>query len=151
MKKNYCPVCDGALLQPFLQRLQVPVHQNLVVTSQLAARAVTRGDLDLVACEFCGFIFNQAFDFSRLTYGKDYDSTRSLSGYFNDYLDGLVYDMVEHQGVRNCTIVEVGCGQGEFLKKLVEYPGANNVGYGFDPSYIGPAQLIDGVLEFRNC
>lgn len=149
MKKHCCPVCENAVLHPFLQRSQVPVHQNLVVTSQLAARAVTRGELDFVVCEACGFVFNQAFDLSLLSYGENYDNTQSCSDYFDAYLDGLVHDMVERQGVRNCTIVEVGCGKGYFLKKLVEYPGANNIGYGFDPSYIGKTKLLGGKLEFK--
>jgi SAM-dependent methyltransferase len=123
----------------------------LVVNNQGAARTVTRGELDLLICEVCGFVFNQAFDLSRLSYGEDYDNTQSCSAYFDDYLDGLVQDMVEHQGVRNCTIVEVGCGKGHFLKKLVSYPGANNIGYGFDPSYEGPLTDLEGRLQFRTC
>lgn len=151
MKQHLCPVCESAQLRPFLQRSQVPVHQNLVVNSQEGARTVTRGELDLVICEDCGFVFNQAFDLSRLSYGEDYDNTQSCSAYFDAYLDGLVQDMVERQGVRNCTIVEVGCGKGHFLKKLVSYPGANNIGYGFDPSYVGPLTDLDGRLQFRTC
>lgn len=151
MKTHRCPVCESAQLKPFLQRSQVPVHQNLVVTRQGAARTVTRGELDLVICEACGFVFNQAFDLSRLSYGEDYDNTQSCSAYFDAYLDGLVQDMVERQGVRNCTIVEVGCGKGHFLKKLVNYPGANNRGFGFDPSYVGPQTDLNGRLQFRTC
>ena len=144
-------MCESTQLRPFLQRSQVPVHQNLVVNSQEAARTVTRGELDLVICEDCGFVFNQAFDLSRLSYGEDYDNTQSCSAYFDAYLDGLVQDMVERQGVRNCTVVEVGCGKGHFLRKLVSYPGANNIGYGFDPSYVGPLTDLDGRLQFRTC
>jgi SAM-dependent methyltransferase len=151
MKIDCCPVCDHLQLKPFLHRSQVPVHQNLVVTSKDAARSVTRGELDLVICKACGFVSNQAFDLSRLSYGEDYDNTQSCSAYFDSYLDGLVYDIVERQGVRNCTIVEVGCGKGHFLKKLVNYPGANNTGFGFDPSYVGQQIDLDGRLQFRTC
>ncbi|HIJ89303.1 MAG: class I SAM-dependent methyltransferase [Desulfobulbaceae bacterium] len=151
MNQHHCPVCENAQLRPFLRRFQVPVHQNLVVNSQEAARTVTRGELDLVICDACGFVFNQAFDLSRLSYGEDYDNTQSCSAYFDAYLDGLVRDMVECQGVRNCTIVEIGCGKGHFLKKLVNYPGANNTGFGFDPSYVGPLTDLGGQLQFRPC
>lgn len=151
MKQHACPICTGTRLRPFLRRLQAPVHQNLVMMSQEAARTVTRGELDLAVCEACGFVFNQAFDLSRLSYGEDYDNTQSYSAYFDAYLDGLVRDMVECQGVRNCTIVEVGCGKGHFLKKLVSYSGANNTGYGFDPSYVGPLTDLAGRLQFRAC
>jgi 2-polyprenyl-3-methyl-5-hydroxy-6-metoxy-1,4-benzoquinol methylase len=138
-------------LTPFLRRCQVPVHQNLVVTRQSAARSVIRGELDLVACEDCGFIFNRAFDLARLAYGEDYDNSQSCSVYFDTYLDGLVKDLVERQGVHDKVIVEVGCGKGQFLRKLASFPGANNKGFGFDPSYVGPDVDLDGRLAFRRC
>lgn len=151
MTIHQCPVCESSRLTPFLRRSQVPAHQNLVVTRQDAARLVTRGELDLVACEDCGFVFNRAFDLSRLAYGEDYDNTQSCSAYFDAYLDGLVKDLIERQGVRNNTIVEVGCGKGQFLRKVVSFPGANNKGFGFDPSYVGPDTDLDGRLAFRRC
>lgn len=151
MTIHQCPICEGLRLTPFLQRNRVPVHQNLIVTSREAARSVTRGELDLVVCEDCGFVFNRAFDLSRLAYGEDYDNTQSCSAYFDAYLDGLVKDLVERQGVRNCTIIEVGCGKGQFLHKLTNFPGANNKGFGFDPSYVGADTGLDGRLAFRRC
>lgn len=151
MTSRCCPVCDSQQIDVFLRRSQVPVHQNLVVARQEDARTVTRGELDLVVCADCGFVFNRAFDLSRLAYGEDYDNTQSCSAYFDAYLDGLVQDMVERQGVKNCTIVEVGCGKGHFLRKLVDFPGSGNKGFGFDPSYVGPATDPDGKLRFRRC
>ena len=149
MTNHQCPVCESSRLTAFLNRGQVPVHQNLVVNSQDAARSVVRGELALVVCEDCGFVFNRAFDFSRLAYGEDYDNTQSCSAFFDAYLDSRVTDLVERQGVRNSTVVEVGCGKGQFLRKLVEFPGANNKGFGFDPSYVGPDTDLDGLLAFR--
>ena len=146
-----CPVCESARLTSFLHRSQVPVHQNLVVASPDAARSVARGELDLVVCEACGFVFNRVFDLAKLAYGEDYDNTQSCSAYFDAYLDGLVKDMVERQGVKHCTIVEVGCGKGKFLRKLVNYPGADNRGLGFDPTYVGPDVDLDGRLQFHRC
>lgn len=149
MKIHQCPVCTSQRLIPFLQRSAVPVHQNLVVTSHAAARSVTSGELDLAACEECGFVFNRAFDLSLLAYGEDYDNTQTCSAYFDAYLDDLVKHLIEEQGIRNCTVVEVGCGKGQFLRKLINYPGANNRGFGFDPSYVGPETNLEGRLVFR--
>jgi 2-polyprenyl-3-methyl-5-hydroxy-6-metoxy-1,4-benzoquinol methylase len=146
-----CPVCEHRRLTPFLLRSRVPVHQNLIVARQDAARLVTRGELDLVACDSCGFVFNRAFDLSLLGYGEDYDNTQSCSAYFDAYMDGLVRGLVEDRGVRNSTIVEVGCGDGRFLRKLVDYPGAGNTGVGFDPSYVGADTGSSGRLTFRRC
>lgn len=149
MTADQCPVCGQSRIRRFLRRESVPVHQNLVVATQQAARSAARGDLDLAVCECCGFVFNRAFDLSRLAYGEDYDNTQSCSPYFDAYMDGLVQTLVERCGVRNATIVEVGCGKGQFLRKLVTYPGAGNRGIGFDPSYVGPDSDLNGSLSFR--
>lgn len=141
-----CPVCQSGNTNAFLERLGVPVHQNLLCPSRKAARAVKRGDLSLVMCGDCGFIFNRAFDESLLSYGEQYDNTQTCSTAFEKYVDGLVAHLVEEQGVANKTIVEVGCGKGYFLEKLCSK--ANNQGIGFDPSYVGPETKLDGRLSF---
>lgn len=146
-----CPLCGHAALLPFLQRAAVPVHQHLVLASPQAARSITRGVLDLAVCQHCGFVCNRAFDLGLLAYGEDYDNTQSCSAYFDAYLDDLVRHLVEERGLRNSTIVEIGCGKGQFLRKLISYPGANNRGFGFDPSYVGPDADLDGRLVFRRC
>jgi SAM-dependent methyltransferase len=115
---------------------------------QAAAMHIPRGDLDLVVCEDCGFIFNRAFDPRKIMYGEDYENTQACSPSFNEYLDGLVRRMIEKQNVRDCHVVEVGCGNGLFLRKLVAYDGASNRGYGFDPSYRGAESELDGRLKF---
>jgi SAM-dependent methyltransferase len=132
-----------------LEREQVPVHQNLLMQDARSAVEIPRGDLNLMVCEECGFVFNQAFELSTLRYGENYDNTQTCSPLFNKYVDGLVDHLVSEKGVRNCRIVEVGCGKGLFLRKLVEAGGSGNSGYGFDPSYTGPEIDLGGRLKFE--
>jgi len=143
-----CPVCDSDALSEFLTREQVPVHQNLLMRDQAAAIEIPRGDLELVVCEDCGFICNRAFDSRKIMYGEDYENTQACSPSFNEYLDGLVKHMILEQGVRDCHVVEVGCGNGLFLRKLVAYEGAGISGHGFDPSYRGAKSELNGRLNF---
>ena len=149
MALESCPVCHSGQTLAFLQRDQVPVHQNLVLLDQASARATKRGCLRMHVCQGCGFVFNAAFDPTRLSYGLDYDNTQSHSGAFDSYLDGLVDQLVLQHGVHNARIVEVGCGKGHFLHKLVNFPGAGNTGFGFDPSYVGPEVALEGRIRFR--
>jgi SAM-dependent methyltransferase len=101
------------------------------------------------ACRGCGFVFNAEFDAARLDYGDGYDNTQDCSPAFDAYLDELVRHLVEERNVRNCRIVEVGCGKGSFLRRLVAREGSGNQGIGFDPSYIGPAQDLGGRLSYE--
>lgn len=124
------------------------MQQNFLVPNQAAAINAPRGTLTLTACEECGFIFNHDFDPTKPLYGEDYENTQAHSPSFNDYMDGLVRHLVVDRNVRDCQVVEVGCGNGLFLRKLVEYEDAGNCGLGFDPSYTGPDSECEGRLKF---
>ena len=142
-----CPLCGAAAPPPFLHRARVPVHQNRPEPTPDAARAVPCGTLAMVACDGCGFVYNAAFDPALLRYGPGYDNAQAHSPAFAAHLDALAAHLVQVRGVRGARIVEVGCGQGDFLRRLVAWPGAGNVGIGFDPSYGGPE--ADGALRFE--
>jgi hypothetical protein len=147
-RKPPCPVCGSDDTFEFLHRPNVPVHQNLLVGSPSEARRVARGDLTLCLCEKCGFAFNSAFRRQLLDYGQDYDNSQDFSPAFDQYTDGLVRHLVEDEGVRGRRVVELGCGKGAFLRKLVAYPGSDITGHGFDPTYVGPEIDLMGRLRF---
>lgn len=148
-QKIFCPVCSSGLVKQFLTREQVPVHQNLVMAAQETAVRMERGDLSLSVCESCGFIFNQAFEPSKLSYGDQYDNTQTCSPSFESYVSRLAHYLVFDKKVQNCCVVEVGCGKGLFLRKLVEAEAWGNRGYGFDPSYVGSETTLGGRLKFE--
>jgi len=102
----------------------------------------------MTACLSCGFVFNRSFDANLLSYGEDYDNSQNFSPAFVSHLNGLVHRLVHENGVSNCTIVEVGCGKGDFLQRLTAPEEFENHGFGFDPAYVGPEQLNNGRTEF---
>lgn len=144
-----CPVCGSEQTWEFLRRTAVPVHQNLVLPTRREALGVVRGDLAMTVCHACGFIFNAAFEESRLSYGASYDNTQTRSPYFRRYLSDRAVHLTGSGAVTGRRIVEVGCGKGEFLRLLVEDPSLGNTGVGFDPSYEGPDVDCEGRLRFE--
>jgi hypothetical protein len=143
-----CPVCTAATSDPFLVRDPVPVHQNLLVTTEAEARALNRGRLALHACSECGFVFNAGFDPQLLSYGSAYENTQSCSPAFEAYIEELAEHMVDERGIRGSRIIEIGCGKGAFLRSLIRRDPGNH-GIGFDPSYLGPDEEFDGRLRFE--
>jgi SAM-dependent methyltransferase len=139
--RETCPVCDASGAERFLFRASVPVHQNLLFPTPQAARAMKRGALDMRACRACGFVFNAAFDPALVDYGPAYENSQDCSPAFNAHLDGLVDRLVREGGVRNGRVVEVGCGKGVFLKKLLAHPENHSDAVGFDPSYLGAERV----------
>lgn len=141
MQQDHCPVCQSKELHPLLQRSGIPVFQNLPCIDQATARNIPRGDLTLTRCEQCSFVFNATFDGSLVEYGAGYENAQDHSPAFQAHLDKRVAAILD-QGVRNSTVVEIGCGNGRFLERLALE--GNNRGFGFDPSYTGPEERLDG-------
>jgi SAM-dependent methyltransferase len=140
-----CPACARGPITPILRRTQIPVNQNLPAESREAAASIPRGDLDLRRCGGCGLLFNAAFREELVSYGEAYENTQSASPMFSDYLDQLV-DRLVASGLRGKHIVEIGCGKGDFLRRLCRAGG--NTGVGYDTSYVGPDTDLGGRVRF---
>lgn len=147
--KSICPVCGACSGSTFLMRERVSVHQNIVVDNRDGARALNCVSLNLRCCNMCGFIWNSVFDKNLLAYGVDYNNDRGRSPAFGWYSESILDDISRFcAGIGDCNIVEIGCGDGEFLRALMRRCGNGVRARGYDPSYVGPELEMDGRLEF---
>lgn len=131
-----CPVCQSSGMTTLFKRERLPVLQNYLCPSEETAIGMPRRDLTFALCRHCGFGFNRTFEQERVPYGDAYDNNQLCSPIFQQHVDRLIDRLVQHDGIRHKTVIEVGCGKGTFLKKLCER--GENQGIGFDPSYKGP-------------
>ena len=132
--RQKCHNCDAASLSAFYRVDNIPVHSCLLMPNREAALAYPHGDLQLGFCRSCGFIQNMLFDPSMHEYSTRYEETQGFSARFRDFATALAKRLIEKYNLRNKTILEIGCGKGEFLALLCELGG--NQGVGIDPSYI---------------
>ncbi|MGF1563545.1 MAG: class I SAM-dependent methyltransferase [Geminicoccaceae bacterium] len=130
-----CPSCASVCADAPVYRLDgVPALEMAIYRSQDTARQVPRGDIALLACRTCGLVWNAAFDPSLVAYDQAYESTQTHSTAFNRMHAGLAAELVDRCAlVTGDTVVEIGCGQGEFLTLLNETAGVT--GLGFDPAF----------------
>ena len=127
-----CSVCSSPNASVFFEMPAVPVLIGVQWPTELEARDCRRGDLVMTFCPDCGFVWNSAFDLARLEYDGRYDNALHYSPVFQKYAQGLARRLIQTHGLRGKDIVEIGCGQGDFLKLLCE--AGENRGVGFDPS-----------------
>lgn len=128
-----CPVCTGTSIHTFVTVSGVPVNCSGLRLSAEEAVRVSRGDVVLGFCRDCGMIYNVQFDPALLEYDDSYDNSLRFSATFRDYAEGLAHRLIDTYDLRNSDIVEIGSGDGHFLKLLSELGGNRCVG--FDPSY----------------
>jgi SAM-dependent methyltransferase len=131
--KPKCPGCRSDKITNFYRVEEVPVNSVLLLPTEEEALSFPKGKLELGFCNDCGFIHNQAFDPGLLEYSSRYESTQGFSPTFNSYQHHLAETLIERYNVRNKNIIEIGCGQGEFITLLCELGG--NRGIGFDPVF----------------
>ena len=129
-----CPACGGADLESFYQINDVPAHSCLMLPTRDAALAFPRGDIELAFCRDCGFISNIRFDVSLNKYSPAYEETQAFSPRFMRFVNDVCDDQIAKYGIGpGISVLEIGCGKGEFLVALCERSGCR--GIGLDPGY----------------
>ena len=143
-----CPCCGQTASQPFYKVHGVPVHSVTVLRTPQDARAIATGDISLSLCEHCGFVFNSTFEGDKQDYFHDYVSTQAMSPVFNSFHRRLAQDLIDRHDLHDRNVVEIGCGQGEFLELLCSLGG--NHGTGFDPAYEPGRKLPPGLAIIKD-
>jgi hypothetical protein len=128
-----CPSCTAEKVEVFYEVADVPTNSVLLLESAQQARAIGRGEIRLGFCPACGHVYNTTFDPRLTEYSGRYESTQAFSGTFNAFHQRLAQDMVDRFELAGKRIIEIGCGNGEFLALLCALGG--NRGIGFDPAY----------------
>ena len=128
-----CPNCKNRTLDIFYQVEKVPVNSVLLLTSREEALNFPTGNIKLARCETCGFVTNIDFKQELLEYSTRYEGTQAFSPTFNSFNRNLAQHLIERYNLHGKTILEIGCGQGEFLELLCEL--GENEGIGFDPAF----------------
>ncbi len=142
---RFCRACGGRRSKIFFDAPNVPSNSCLLIPSREEALACRRGRIALVGCPSCGFIFNAAFDPRLTEYSPRYEETQGFSQTFNAFQDALAAELVERHHLHGKTVVEIGCGKGEFLARLCELGGSR--GIGFDPAFVGGRQRPTAHLQ----
>ncbi len=147
-KSAACPVCASGDIEVFVSLLDIPVYCNVLWPSKEQAVAAPRGDMRLGFCRDCTHIFNTVFDPALIAYGENYENSLHFSPRFRAYAESLARHLIESHDLRGKTVVDLGCGQGDFLRLLCEMGGVR--GIGLDPTLEGEpgSRRIDGPITF---
>lgn len=129
-----CPCCGSTHVEAFFRVPQAPIFSLVTVKSRDEALAVPRRDIELGFCHGCGFVFNRLFDRSIDYFSLGYEDQQGFSKTFMDFLGRISADLVERHALRGKTLLEIGCGKGDFINLLATTASAK--GIGVDPAYL---------------
>ncbi len=133
MNRSHCPGCCSTSLGDELLLESQPVILNYRFGNAKEAQSVPRRDLCLRECRQCGLIFNASTDKALVPYDERYENRQNFSPAFVTLLEETADALGERYPLAGGTILEVGCGKGDFLRLICARSHAK--GLGFDTSY----------------
>lgn len=142
-----CQACGHPGLIAFYEVCEVPSQTCVLLDSSVEALDYPLGEILLGFCEACGFIQNTRFDPSKVDYSVPTEESQAFSPKFNEFASGLANDLVEAYDLVGSSVLEIGCGKGDFLALLAER-GLSR-GLGVDPGYLPNRDFGAGAdIEF---
>jgi len=147
---SLCPICRADTGPPLLVRDFVPAFLNRPYGTADAARGAPSGRIEFAFCHDCEFGFNGAFDPTLAVYGDGYENEQSYSPAFRSHLEHVIDRAVMARGARTGPVVEIGCGQGEFLRRLAARIGSGTLFVGMDPCCRAPADASRRIRFWRS-
>lgn len=131
---SFCPNCLQQALEPFYIVDPVAVHSVMLVPTRQEALRFPTGKITLGYCTSCGFVSNSSFDESKMHYSPKCEETQGFSSTFQSFHRRLAQDLIERYSLHHKTVLEIGCGKGEFISMLCA--NGQNRGIGFDPAFV---------------
>jgi SAM-dependent methyltransferase len=127
-----CTGCGGDDVMLFHEQIGVPALVGVQWATADEARECVRGDILLGFCVRCGLVGNVAYDPERVDYADHYDNALDESRVYRQYARAEAERLIQTGDVRESTVLDIGCGRGDFLQTLCAL--GNNRGVGLDPS-----------------
>ena len=146
-----CPICLSRAQQQLLDPQNVPVMMHRLYNTAEQARNASLGRLDMHRCCSCGFVWNAAFDPTKLQYDSAYENDQGHSNVFRQHMLARANAVVKAiPSGKPLKYLEVGCGQGTFLDCVADKAASRlQSADGFDPAYRGRAPARPSIRFHR--
>jgi SAM-dependent methyltransferase len=131
-----CDACGRGTLEPFADLGEIPVLCGVHWADQGEALASPAGRMVMAYCGQCAYVRNVAFESELMVYDQTMDTNLHHSPAFQRFSAELVSHLSERFALAGKQVLDIGCGQGEFLRELCGHAGCTGVGY--DAMYAGP-------------
>lgn len=148
MTQSHCPVCGHQHLAEIVTINAIPVLCNVLHTNEQQARQAAMASMALVHCQNCLHLFNQAFDNQKIAYAPGYDATLFFSPTYQAYAESSANALISRHQLQDKTILEIGSGDGRYLKQICELSDCRGVG--LDPGCDYQSTENNGQLHYSS-
>lgn len=128
-----CPVCHYTLAAPFFNGGEQPLATLGWPKSAEEAQNMARHPLDYVQCPRCTHVWNHSFTYEAIPYTNNPNRMFNKGGIWQGHLK-TTRDIAISMLPSNPTIIDIGCGEGHFVRGIAELLGGAGRFLGFDPN-----------------
>ena len=133
-----CPICAHTLAAPFFDGGMQPLATLGWPKSAQAARAMQRHPQDFVQCPACTHVWNRSFKYAAIPYKNNPNRMFNRGGIWQGHL-AQTRDLVLQRLPAAPTVIDIGCGEGHFVRGLAQASERRGRFVGFDPNSSGEA------------
>ncbi|MFT0533296.1 methyltransferase domain-containing protein [Castellaniella hirudinis] len=128
-----CPVCAHRVAAPFFNGGRHALATLGWPASAAEAQAMPRHPQHFVQCPRCTHVWNHAFTYDAIPYQDNPNRMYNKGGIWKGHL-AATRELVLRQLPQAPTVVDIGCGEGHFVRGLAEARHRIGRFVGFDPS-----------------
>jgi hypothetical protein len=126
-----CPVCYHSVAAPFFDGGDQTLATLGWPASAAEAQAMQRHPHPFVQCPNCTHVWNHVFSYDEIPYEKNPNRMFNKGGIWKGHL-ATTRDLLLARLPESPTVVDIGCGEGHFVRGLAEACGGAGRFVGFD-------------------
>ena len=131
--ETLCPICAHTLAVPFFEGGLQPLATLGWPRSAAEAQSMPRHPHDFVQCPACTHVWNRSFRYDAISYKNNPNRMFNRGGIWQGHLaktrDELLKRLPDEPAV-----IDIGCGEGHFVRGLAEVRNGRGRFVGFDPN-----------------
>ena len=128
-----CPVCHHGVAVKFLDAGRHPLATLGWPDSEAAAKAMPGLPQDFVQCPKCTHVWNRSFTYDDVPYTNNANRMFNTGGLWKGHL-AQTRDLILDRLDASPTVIDIGCGEGHFVRGLAEGRSGAGRFIGFDPN-----------------
>lgn len=128
-----CPVCAHSVAAAFFDGGQHALATLGWPASAADAQAMAVQPHDFVQCPQCTHVWNRAFSYDAIPYQNNPNRMFNKGGIWKGHLADT-RDVLLAQLPASPTVIDIGCGEGHFVRALADARGEQGRFIGFDPN-----------------
>lgn len=128
-----CPVCSHAVAAPFFAGGRHPLATLGWPASAAEAQSMPSFPQDFVQCPICTHVWNRSFRYDTIPYQKNPNRMFNRGGLWKGHLAATLDGLLERLPAVP-TVIDIGCGEGHFVRSMAEVRQGAGRFIGFDPN-----------------